>query len=53
MPPFIGFIYLFMPPVLIFREQVLDLRDISVCAVEITMYAYWRCINIDRKDDPA
>ena len=36
--------------VLIFKEQVLDLRPKSVCAVEMTMYVHWTCINVNRKD---
>ena len=34
----------------IFREKVQDLRPKSVCAVEMTMYVPWTCININRKD---
>ena len=33
-----------------FREIVLDLRPKSVCAVEMTMYVYWTCIDINIKD---
>ena len=35
---------------LIFREKFLHLRPKSVCAVEMTMYIDWTCININRKD---
>ena len=35
---------------LIFREKVLRLRPKSVCAVEMTMYVHWACINVNRKD---
>ena len=28
-----------------FREKVQDLRPKSVCAVEMTMYDHWTCIN--------
>ena len=35
---------------LIFREKVLDLRHTSVCAVEMTMYVHWTCMNVNRKD---
>ena len=35
---------------LIFREKVLDHRPKSVCAVEMTMYVLWTCINVNRKD---
>ena len=38
---------------LIFREKVLDLRPKLVCAVEMTMYVHWTCINRTRKDDHA
>ena len=34
---------------LIFKEKVLDLRPKSVCAVEMTMYVHWTCINVNRK----
>ena len=33
-----------------FREKVIDLHPKSVCAVEMTMYVQWTCININRKD---
>ena len=36
--------------ILIFRENVLHLRLKSVCAVEMTMYVHWTCINVNRKD---
>ena len=35
---------------LIFREEVLDLRPKPVCAVKMTMYVHWTCINVSRKD---
>ena len=35
---------------LMLREKVLDLRPKSVCAVEMTMYLHWTCINVNRKD---
>ena len=35
---------------LVFREKVLNLRPKSVCAVEITIYVDWTCINVNRKD---
>ena len=35
---------------LIFREKVIDLRPKSVCAIEMTMYIHWTCINVNRKD---
>ena len=38
---------------LIFREKVLGLRPKSVCAVEMTMYVHWTCMNRNRKDDNA
>ena len=30
-----------------FREQVLNLIPKSVCAVEITIYVDWTCINVN------
>ena len=39
-----------MDNLLIFREKVLDLKPKSVCAVEITMYVHWTCINVNIKD---
>ena len=33
-----------------FKSKVLDIRSKSVCAVEMTMYVHWTCININRKD---
>ena len=30
----------------IFRENVLDLRPKSFCAVEMTMYVHWTCVSI-------
>ena len=30
-----------------FREKVIRLRPKSVCAVEITIYVEWTCININ------
>ena len=35
---------------LLFLEKVLDLRPKSVCAVGMTMYVHWTCVNINRKD---
>ena len=35
---------------LIFREKVLHLRPKSVCAVEMTMYVHWTCMNVNIKD---
>ena len=35
---------------LIFREKVLHLRPKSVCAVKMTMYVQWACIDVNRKD---
>ena len=35
---------------LIFRGKVLDLKPKSVCAVEMTIYVYSICINVNRKD---
>ena len=35
---------------IIFGEKFLDLRLKSVCAVEMTMYVHWTCINVNRKD---
>ena len=35
---------------LIFREKVIDLRPKLVCAVEMTMYVHWTCIDTNRKD---
>ena len=35
---------------LIFREKVLELRPESICAVEMTMYVHWTCMNVNRKD---
>ena len=35
---------------LIFRENIQDLRLKSVGAVEMTMYFHWTCININDKD---
>ena len=35
---------------LILREKVLDLRPKSDCAVKMTMYVDWTCINVYRKD---
>ena len=35
---------------LIFRQKVLDLRPESVCAVEMTVYVHWTCVNINRKE---
>ena len=32
---------------------MLNLRPKSVCAVEMTMYVHWTCINRNRKDDHA
>ena len=32
---------------LIFRKKLLDLGPKSVCVVEITIYVYWTCININ------
>ena len=37
---------------LIFREYFLDLRLKSVCAVKMTMYVHWTCMNINRKNMP-
>ena len=34
---------------LIFREKVLHLRPKSVCAVKMTMFVHWTCINTNRK----
>ena len=34
----------------IFREKLLDVRPKSICAIEMTMYVHWRCMNINRKD---
>ena len=34
---------------LIITENVLDLGPKPVCAVEITMYVHWTCINVNRK----
>ena len=31
-------------------EKVLDLRPKSVCAVEMTMYVHWTCIDINIKN---
>ena len=30
--------------------EVSDLRPESVCAVQMTMYFHWTCININRKE---
>ena len=35
---------------IIFRNKVLDIKPKSVCAVQMTMYFHWTCININRKD---
>ena len=35
---------------LILREKVLDLRPKSDCAVKMTMYVDWTCINVYRND---
>ena len=35
---------------IIFRENILDLRPKSVCAVQVTMYVHWTCKIINRKD---
>ena len=35
---------------IIFREKILDLGPKSFCAVEMTMYVHWTCININRQD---
>ena len=32
---------------------MLDFIPKSVCAVEMTMYVHWTCINRNRKDDHA
>ena len=31
----------------IFREKLLDVRPKSICAIEMTMYVHWRCMNIN------
>ena len=35
---------------LFLEKKVLDLRSKSVCAVEMTMYVHWTCINVNTKD---
>ena len=35
---------------LLLEKKILDLRPKAVCAVEMTMYVHWTCININRKD---
>ena len=32
------------------KKKVLDLRPKSDCAVKMTMYVDWTCINVYRKD---
>ena len=32
------------------EKKGVDLRDTLVCEVDMTMYFYWTCLNINRKD---